>query len=51
LRDLVGASLSVVRVLRFFGLSPLNVRGLTIVGELVVGAWRFAVGRRPGGSL
>lgn len=42
LRDLgVGASVSAVRVLRFFGLSPLNVRGLTIVIKwvMVVGAW------------
>jgi hypothetical protein len=28
----VGFSLSVVRILRFLGLSPLNVRGLTILG-------------------
>lgn len=56
LRDLaVGASLSVVRVLRFFGLSPLNVRGLTIVVGLgnwvvmVVGAWVESLRRGEAG--
>lgn len=46
LRDLeVGASLSVVRVLRFFGLSPLNVRGLTIVLVCVWGiGWLLELG-------
>lgn len=46
LRDLgVGASVSAVRVLRFFGLSPLNVRGLTIVIKwvMVVGCWSLAL--------
>lgn len=39
LRDLeIGASLSAVRVLRFLGLSPLNVRGFTIL-VVRVGGW------------
>lgn len=38
----VGASLSVVRVLRFFGLSPLNVRGLTIV-VWGIGCWSLEI--------
>lgn len=46
LRDLgARASFSMVRVLRFFGLSPLNVRGLTIVVDLCLGNWVVVGGR------
>lgn len=52
LRDLgVGASLSVVRVLRFFGLSPLNVRGLTIVVSCVRGIGELGGGWSLGGEF